>query len=101
MNKFTKIFLFVTIILSSSALYSQRDLETITSEGELKQYIYANAPSENAFVALERLAAPYIDVKDWFGAINVFKKFQEWFPMRIIKFQQIEELLEAPSHYIS
>ena len=101
MNRITKIFLFVIIIFSSPALYAQRDLETITSEEELKQYIYATAPSEDAFVALERLAAPYIDKKDWFGAIGVFKKFREWFPMRIIKFQQIEELLEAPSQNLT
>jgi outer membrane protein OmpA-like peptidoglycan-associated protein len=96
MRRLTKIFL-VIVFLSASALYAQRDLETITSEEDLKQYIYAMAPSEDAFVALQRLAASYIDKKDWSDAVRLFKKYQEWFPMRIVEFQQIEELLEAPS----
>ncbi len=96
MKRFVKIFLFL-IIFCQATLFAQRDLETITSEEELKQYIYQIAPSEDAFVALQRLAASYIDKKDWSGAVKLFQKYQEWFPESSAKFQQIEELLNAPS----
>jgi outer membrane protein OmpA-like peptidoglycan-associated protein len=96
MKRFTKIFLFLTIFCQAP-LYAQRDLETITSEEELKQYIFQLAPSEDAFVALQRLAASYIDKKDWTGAVKLFQKYQEWFPESSARFQQIEELLSAPS----
>jgi len=97
MKNLTKIILLIIIFSSASALYSQRDLETITTEEELKQYIYQLAPSENAFVALQRLAAPYIDKKDWNGAVKLFKQYWEWFPEDIIRLQKIEELLNAHS----
>jgi outer membrane protein OmpA-like peptidoglycan-associated protein len=96
MKRFAKIFLFL-ILLCHALLYAQRDLETITSEEELKQYIYQLAPSEDAFVALQRLAASNINKKDWTGAVKLFQKYQEWFPEMSAKFQQIEELLNAPS----
>jgi outer membrane protein OmpA-like peptidoglycan-associated protein len=95
MNRLMKIFLFIIIFSSGSVLFAQRDLETITTEEELKQYIYQLAPSENAFVALQRLAAPYIDKKDWKGAVKLYKQYWEWFPEDIIRLQKIEELLNA------
>lgn len=87
----------IFILFSSKNLFSQRDLETITSEADLKQYIFATAPSEDAFVAVQRLAAPYIDKKDWKAAVNVFTKYAEYFPDMRDKFDKIIELLNAPS----
>jgi outer membrane protein OmpA-like peptidoglycan-associated protein len=87
----------IFILFCSNSLLSQRDLETITSEDDLKQYIFAAAPSEDAFVAVQRLAAPYIDKKDWNGAVKVFTKFSEYFPENRLKFDKIIELLNAPS----
>jgi outer membrane protein OmpA-like peptidoglycan-associated protein len=78
-------------------IFSQRGLEDITSDAELQQYIYATAPGENAFVAVQRLAAPYIDRKDWKGAVTVFLKYREWFPEMFARFQNIIDLLNAPS----
>src|ERR1044072_5503964 len=80
-----------------TAGFCQRDLETITSEPELKQYILAVAPSEDAFVAVQRLAKPYIDNKNWKGAAAVFQKYKSYFPDFSERFEKIIELLEAPS----
>jgi outer membrane protein OmpA-like peptidoglycan-associated protein len=98
MIRFTKIL--PVLMISSLTLFAQRDLETITSEEELKQYIYQLAPSENAFVALQRLAAPYLDKKDWKGAVKLLRQYWEWFPEDIARLQKIEELLNAPSQNI-
>ena len=97
MKNLTKIILLIIIFSSASALYAQRDLETITSDDELRQYIYQLAPSENAFVALQRLAAPYIDKKDWKGAAKLFKQYWEWFPEYIARLEKIDELLNTPA----
>lgn len=88
---------FILLFLLSVPVFAQRDLETITSDEELKQYIYATAPSENAFVALQRLTAPYIDKKDWKGAVKVLVKYREWFPEMFARIQNIIDVLNAPS----
>ncbi len=97
MEKLVKLFILIAIIFSSTALYAQRGLEDITSADELKQYIQQVAPAEDAFVAVQRLAAFYIDKKDWTGAENIFKLYQDFFPDMTDRFQKIEALLEAPS----
>jgi outer membrane protein OmpA-like peptidoglycan-associated protein len=84
------------ILILPIDLFAQRDLENITSEEELKQYIYSVAPAENAFVAVQRLAKPYIDNKDWDGAVKVFEKYKGWFPEMYDRFEKIIELLKAP-----
>jgi len=97
-NKYFLKYIFALLfgLLYCVTAFSQRDLENITSDEELKQYIYATAPNENAFVAVQRLAAPYIDKKDWNGASKVFLKYREWFPDMFVRFQNIIDLLNAP-----
>ena len=93
--KFSLLIIFLLVLFTN--IFSQRDLETITSESDLKQFIFATAPSEDAFVAVQRLAAPYINKKDWGSAIEVFTKYLDYFPEMRIKFEKIIELLNAPS----
>jgi len=68
--------LLISLALLSKICFGQRDLETITSEEELKQFIYLTAPQEDAFVAVQRLAKPNIDKKDWDGAVKVFLNYR-------------------------
>lgn len=96
-NCFILLSVLITMLLMPSLSFSQRDLETITKPEELRQYIYATAPSEDAFVAVQRLAAPYIDGKNWDGAIKVFEKYKSWFPEMYDRFQKIIDLLNASS----
>jgi outer membrane protein OmpA-like peptidoglycan-associated protein len=95
MNLF-KITVFIFILIPS-AVFSQRDLETITSTEDLEQYIYYTAPSEDAFIAVQRLAKPYIDKKDWAGAIKVFNDYKDRFLDKFNRTEKIIELLNAPS----
>lgn len=95
MRTIIKITLF--IILPCSSIFSQRDLETIKSEEELKQYIFQTAPAEDAFVALQRLAKPFIDKKDWNSAVKIFQTYREWFIEKVDRTDRIIELLEAAS----
>lgn len=85
------------LILATTPLFSQRDLETITSPEDLEQFIYYTAPSEDAFIAVQRLAKPYIDKKDWKGAIEVFNDYKDRFLDKFLRTEKIIELLNAPT----
>lgn len=93
----TIIFLISVFTLTSATLYAQRDLETITSEEDLEQFIYYTAPSEDAFIALQRLAKSKIDKKDWKGAVKVFNDFRDFFLDKFQRTEKIVELLNAPA----
>ncbi len=94
MIRLLSILLFIS--LNTLSLLAQRDLETIKSPEELKQYIYATAPQEDAFVALLRLAKPYIDKKDWQNAINILSEYREWFIENVHRTDKIIEILNVP-----
>lgn len=85
------------LLLVSFPLLAQRDLETITSEEDLEQFIFYTAPSEDAFIAVQRLAKPYIDKKNWKGAIKVFNDYKDRFLDKFNRTEKIIELLNAPS----
>ncbi len=92
--------LIILIFLSSAfttLIYAQRGLENLKTEEEFKQFVIATAPSEDAFVAVQLIAKPFIDKKDWDGAIKVFTKYRPSFPQLNDRFDKIIELLKAPS----
>lgn len=60
------------------------------------QYIKKNAPSEDAFVALQRLAERHIDVKEWETASSIFKEYKKLFPDMQKRIDKIIEILLAP-----
>src|SRR6266542_2151045 len=91
------ILFFCVSIFSPLISFSQRDLESITKPEEIRQYLLSNAPSEDAFVELKRLAKKYIDKKDWAGAIEIFQKYRQSFGPLQDRIDKIIELLKAPS----
>ncbi|MEO8512686.1 MAG: OmpA family protein [Ignavibacteria bacterium] len=91
-----KILILLVLSLNIHFTFSQRDLETIKSPEDLKQYIYATAPGEDAFVAVQMLAKPYIDKKDWAGAVKIFSEYRQWFIDKVERTDKIIELLNSP-----
>lgn len=91
-----RIYLILTgLMLINFSLYSQRDLETITSTEELRQYILFTAPSEDAFVAVQRLAKPFIEAKDYNGAMKVFLEYRDRFIEQFDRTDKIIAILGA------
>lgn len=91
-----RIYLILTgLMLINLSLYSQRDLETITSPEELRQYILFTAPSEDAFVAVQRLAKPFIEARDYNGAMKVFLEYRDRFIEQFDRTDKIIALLGA------
>ena len=83
----------VLLLFIPEFIYSQKDLETCTSDYELRQFIYATSPHEDAFVAVQRLAATFIDKEDWDGAVSVLNKYMDRFPDMQVRFLNIIDLL--------
>lgn len=90
-------FLCLLFILIPSVLFAQKDLENCTTDDDLIQYIHFNAPSEDAFVAVQRLAASSIDKKDWINAVALFEKYKSSFPLIHERFERIVALLRVPT----
>lgn len=93
--KYISVILILLSITIPYSIFAQRDLETISTEEELKQFIYLTAPQEDAFVAVLRLAAPFIDKKDWNSASKILQSYREWFIEDISRTDKIIELLQA------
>jgi outer membrane protein OmpA-like peptidoglycan-associated protein len=53
-------------------------------------------PCELAFVAVQRLAAPYLVREDWAGAVAVFQQYEDHFPAMKDRFEAIVAMLQAP-----
>lgn len=58
------------------------------------------APSEDAFIALQYLAAPYINKHDWKKAIKIYESNKVKFPNISDRIDKIIELLKAPDQNI-
>ncbi|MBD3286272.1 OmpA family protein [candidate division WOR-3 bacterium] len=79
-------------LLFACCLYA--DTDKIRAR-DYKVFIRTNAPSEEAFVAVQSLAEPYIVTDEWEKAVNVFQKYQRLFPGLNKRFDRIINILEA------
>jgi outer membrane protein OmpA-like peptidoglycan-associated protein len=61
---------------------------------EYIDFIINYAPAEDAFVAVQRIAAPFIEIKDWNGAIQVFEQYKSLFPEMSVRFEKIISMLK-------
>ncbi len=67
------------------------------SEAEVfERFILESAPSDEAFIAVQRLASRHIIKKDWQKAEEVFKKYKCFFPEDSTKFNKIIDLINQP-----
>jgi len=89
--------LFVLIFLLTSTCFAQFKFGKYPddNEKEYEEFIDDKAPSEDAFVAVQRLSYYLVKKKDWEGASQIYKKFQPKFPSIKKKFETIIGLLEA------
>ncbi len=94
----------VIILLFLGVLYStataQFDLSTAAGDedrAEYEKYVEDNAPSEEAFVAIQRIAYFPIKHREWKDAADIFRKYQSKFPSMQHRFETIIAMLEAPS----
>jgi outer membrane protein OmpA-like peptidoglycan-associated protein len=65
-----------------------------------RKLIERSAPSEDAFIALQRIAAIYLRKQRWSDAAQVYRRFQRFFPADR-RIEKIISLLEADSDSIT
>jgi outer membrane protein OmpA-like peptidoglycan-associated protein len=65
-------------------------------EYHFKVYIQDNAPSDNAFLAVQKLAEKYIRNKQWDSATTIFRSYSQLFPNKKRQFENLISVLEAP-----
>lgn len=82
-----KIFPLIFLLLLTLKIFAQelKEKDLYYEYNDIKKalfekYINDNAPSENAFIALQRLASKHIRKKEFTKAVSVFKKFKSKFP---------------------
>ncbi len=69
---------------------------TAESVPRYEAYIRKWAPNENAFVAVQRLAQPAVDSRDWPAAVKVYEAWRASFPAMGGRFDEIVRILKAP-----
>jgi outer membrane protein OmpA-like peptidoglycan-associated protein len=88
-------------LLMIAALFSacslSKDVFQMEEPDDYSAYIEKWAPSEDAFISVQRLAKPSIDAKDWDAAVAVFEKYRSRFPGMQSRFDQIVAVLRAPT----
>lgn len=94
-------FLALTLLTIGYDLHSQ-SLEFLQQASDpetddlYREFINNNAPSEDAFIAVQRMAERFIEAKVWEKAISIFEEFKSKFPSMNDRFNKIIEILKAP-----
>lgn len=72
------------------------EFKAANSSQSLDAFIDKYAPDELAFVAVQRLAQPLLDAKDWNAAREIFERYSAKFPGKASDFEKISGILTAP-----
>ena len=93
------LFLIASVVILSSCSLSS-DLTKMDDPDDHVAYIEKWAPSEDAFIAVQRLAKPALDAKNWNAAIAVFEQYRPKFPTMTARIDNIIAVLREPSYDI-
>jgi outer membrane protein OmpA-like peptidoglycan-associated protein len=94
------VFYALVFINPTSRLFAQIQIDDGQDAEYYQNLLRLYAPSEDAFIALEHIAKPYIDKKDWKKAASVFEDNKSKFPAMQERFNKIIALLLAPEEGI-
>ncbi len=80
----------------SAPVLDLTETPTVTTRAQFEAYITQNAPSEDAFVAVQRLAYDAIEHKNWADAAKIFRQYEPAFPDMHTRFDTIINILTTP-----
>lgn len=92
----SRILIFLAIIFFIGCSVTP-ELTEVKKLEDYKSFVKTYAPDEDAFIAVQRIAKPFIDRFDWDGAIAVYEKYKPRFPLMGARFDKIVQLLREPS----
>lgn len=72
------------------------DFIAARSPQALDSFVAQYAPADLAFVAVQNLAKPMIDARNWASARAVFEKYAAKFPAKSADFSKIISIIDAP-----
>ncbi|MCL5990585.1 MAG: OmpA family protein [Bacteroidetes bacterium] len=81
------------VALNSNIFCFDKQLNELETLEDFIEFIKVNAPSEDAFLAVQRLSAYYIKEKDWDNAIQWYELYKSSFPGMGSRFNKIIGLL--------
>jgi outer membrane protein OmpA-like peptidoglycan-associated protein len=70
------------------------EFRAAASSAQLEAFIASNAPADLAFVAVQRLARPSIDARNWLAAAEIFKSYIDKFPDKYYQIRSIIRTIE-------
>ena len=88
------------VLPASAQEIDLRQEATPATVDRYRKFIETEAPSEDAFIALQRVAAIYLRKQRWADAAQVYRRFQRFFPEEK-RIDRIIAMLEAPSDSIT
>ncbi|HOJ02907.1 MAG TPA: OmpA family protein [Bacteroidota bacterium] len=74
------------------------DLAKMSDAEDYDAYVKKWAPTEDAFVAVQRIAQPALTAKDWKSAVGTFEQYKPLFPGMAARFDRIIAVLKAESY---
>ena len=77
------------------------EFKKAVSTSDLEKFIATHKPDELAFVAVQKLAKPYLSIKDWQGASSVFTLHRAQFPGMESRFDSIIGMLHAAARNLT
>jgi outer membrane protein OmpA-like peptidoglycan-associated protein len=89
--------MFLVLFLGSCSSTFLKDIADKSNTDKYIEFINKNAPSEDAFVAVQRLAGMAVKQKKWDEAVEIFTKYKPLFPDMESRFEKIIQTLKAPS----
>ena len=92
----------VTIMILTQQIFPQDNIDlskavTADTKAQYEQFIYQNAPSGDAFLALQRLIEPNLKQEDWDGAIEIVQSFRDSFDFDTTKVDKLINILKFES----
>lgn len=85
-----------TILHSDALTPMDADFVAARSPQALDSFVAKYAPADLAFVAVQNLAKPMIDARDWASARAVFEKYAAKFPGKSADFSKIISIIDSP-----
>lgn len=88
---------FTLTSFTNSRIFSQIIVDDEQDPEYYENIINIYAPGEDAYIALQRLAAPYIKEQKWKSAIKVYEMYAEKFPSHKNDIEKIISILNTPA----
>ncbi len=88
----------VAVLVQSVAMAEQRQVDLTAPYNfelarEYDDFVHKHAPSDTAFVAIQRIASPFVREGSWAKALEIYEYYRPLFPGQAARFDAVKEIL--------